>query len=601
MNDCLAKLTLTHEGTDDPLKADFRNFVWFAYTEILHFSPPADLIYAIADYMQNAPLSEDDVSRGQIQCQRGAGKSVLVSIFCAWLYYCNPNIKVAVICSTQEFSRRMVKFVRSLFDGHELLRDLVPRKAQDNILDDFRKDQLDNEDQFVTGARTQRDPDPSCRAFGITATFTGIHPDIIISDDVETPENSMTVLKRERIHEKCREFESLIMPGGMVLFLGTPQTIDSLYIKYLDHRYVIRRWPAKYPDLNQPKLCENIAPDLLKKLKMGVVSPGEPTYPERFNIEQLLVKEAIEGPTMFALQFLLDPTLADMDRFPLKLRDLIVMDVAMDMAPTKVLWGTTNPLGYDHAGLDRDKIHGPVFVDKNWIEFSSSVMYVDPAGTGKDEVSFAIVKHIDGMLYCPLVGGFGGDGTSDAVMTKLAKICWEYDVQNVVVEKNFGDGMYAKLLQPVIAQYCHGVGVEQIHSSGQKEKRILDILGPVTRQHRLVVDPDVIRNHKLCEQFTHLTDEKGCLAHEDQVEALAGACAYFSEAVSLDPAVQEAKHRTNEKEKLSIEFQQAWMRQQKLGRSISIGSMMSLEDQRKYTNRIGRLGARRGTAGWTRA
>ena len=114
------------------------------------------------------------------------------------------------------------------------------------------------------------------------------------------------------------------------------------------------------------------------------------------------------------------------------------------------------------------------------------------------------------------------------------------------------------------------------------------------------MDPNVIRNNKLCEQFTHLTDEKGCLSHDDQVEALAGACAYFSEAVSTDPSVQEAKHRVTEREKMAQDFQQSWLKQQKLGRSISTGSLMSLDDQRKYTRHLTRLGAKRGTAGWGR-
>jgi hypothetical protein len=601
MNECLQRLTLFEQNQDDPLKYDFRNFLDFVYREILRFDPPADLIFDVADYMQNAPMSEDNKARGQVQCARGVGKSVIVSIFIAWLFYCNPNIKVGVICSTDSFAKRMVKFVRSIFDGHEMLAHLVPRKMQDNVLDKFRKDQLDNETEFVCGSRTDRDPDPSCKSFGITATFTGTHPDVIIADDIETPENSLTVLKRERIHEKIKEFESLVVPLGMILFLGTPQTMESLYIKYLDPRYVMRRWPAQYPNPDDADACKNVAPLLLEKLRIGACHSGAPTYPERFNEAELEVKEAIEGPIMYALQFLLDPSAADADRFPLKIRDLIIMDVANDMAPSKIMWGSTNPLPYDHAGLSTDKCLGPVYWDREqWVEFTGSVMYVDPSGRGSDEVSYAVVKFVDGMLFCPAVGGFKGDGTSDAVMNKLARIAWEHDVKRVVVEENFGSGMYTKLLQPVMMKYSSAIAVEEVKSTGQKEKRILDVLGPLTRQHRLVVDPRVIGNNTVIYQYTHITHERGALNHDDQVEALAGACAEFAEAVALDPDTQDSKRRDAEREAMARDFQRSWNKQARMGRSISIGSMLSQEEQNAIRQRVTRHPARRGTGGWDR-
>lgn len=603
MNKCLSQLIKLESDCNDPFKYDFRNFLDFCYREILGFDPPADLVFDVADWMQNLPMSEDDKSRGQVQCQRLTGKSVIVAIFMAWLYYCNPDIKVAIICSTQDFANRMVKFVRSLFDGHELLKHLVPNLAAQNKLDDYKKDQIDTEDRFVCGSRSQRDLDPSCRAFGIFSTFTGIHPDVVISDDVEVPENSMTVLKRERLHEKCKEYESLVMPQGMVMFMGTPQTIESLYLKYLDQRYVLRRWPARYPDLKDESQCKDVAPMLISKLELEDAHAGDPTYPERFTEKQLEVIEAIEGPIMFALQYMLDPTLADQDRFPLKLRDWIVMDVACDMAPSKVMYGTTNPIGrmIDHGGLSNDSLYAPVHIEPEYVPYVRSIMYIDPSGRGQDEVAYCVAHATQGMVFIAAVGGFKGDGTSDAVMRKLARIAWEHGIKEIIVESNFGDGMYSKLLAPEVAKVCRAA-VTEVRSSGQKERRIIDVLGPLTRMHRLVVDPRVAKNTDLTYQYTHITYDKGCLLHEDQVEAMSGACAQFIELLQLDPDQVFEKNKKSQAEEIAREFQEAWIKQARMGRSIAIGSGLTYQEQQELRDRVfPKSITQRGTRGWGRA
>jgi len=603
MNDCLRRLTRIEDGCADPLKYDFRNFVDFCFREVLHYDDPAWLVFDVADWMQTLSISEDGKSRGQVQCQRGAGKSIIVAIFIAWLFYCNPDIKVAVVTSTQDFANRMVKFVRSLFDGHPLLSPLAPRLADQNALSDYRKDMLDSEDRFECGARAQRDPDPSCRAYGIHTSFTGIHPDVVVADDVEIPENSGTVGKREKLHEKCREFESLMTnPHGCILIMGTPQSLDSLYLKYLDKRYVLRRWPARYPDLRDAVRCRDVSPMLLGRLERGEARTGDPTYPERFDDKDLTVKEAIEGPIMFALQFLLDPSMADEDKYPLKLRDWIVMDCAADMAPSRVVWGTTSPIGrsIDHGGLQGDCLHGPVFYEKDWVAYVRSLMYVDPSGRGKDEVAWCVAKATQGMVFVHAVGALRGDGTSDAVLDKLARVAWENGVKEVVVESNFGDGMYAKLLASALARYCQAQVTEH-RASGQKEKRIIDVLGPLARMHRMVVDPRVARCEALTHQYTHVTYDRGCLPQDDLLDALAGACAQFPDLVQSDPAQVAEGRKRRSAEQAAKDHQRAWLKQQRMGRSISAGAGMPLDMQRLLReDQPARGYAARGTRGWRR-
>ena len=70
-------------------------------------------------------------------------------------------------------------------------------------------------------------------------------------------------------------------------------------------------------------------------------------------------------------------------------------------------------------------------------------MAIDPAGRGPDETSFAIVK-MYGNLYVHACGGIHGGYEKD-VLQKLANLAKEHSVNSVLVESNFGDGMWTKL------------------------------------------------------------------------------------------------------------------------------------------------------------
>jgi hypothetical protein len=172
--------------------------------------------------------------------------------------------------------------------------------------------------------------------------------------------------------------------------------------------------------------------------------------------------------------------------------------------------------------------------------YTGSVMFIDPSGQGKDETSYAVVKMLHSKLFLTAAGGFR-DGFSEKTLGQLAGICKEQKVNHVLVEKNFGDGMFTALLQPVLTK-VHPVVVEEIRHTGQKERRICDTLEPVLNQHKLVVDQAVIerdletedKSYSLFYQLTRLTREKGALVHDDRIEAVAGAVAYWVTQLAVD-------------------------------------------------------------------
>lgn len=84
----------------------------------------------------------------------------------------------------------------------------------------------------------------------------------------------------------------------------------------------------------------------------------------------------------------------------------------------------------------------------------------------------------------------------------------------------------------------------------QKEKRIIDTLEPVLNQHRLVFDYGVVKEdlrpyldgsydpkafeYTLFYQLTRITKDRGSLKHDDRLDALAMAVAYWVKIASID-------------------------------------------------------------------
>jgi hypothetical protein len=563
-----SKLKLNKE---DPFH-DFRNFLYYIFKDVLLFGEPHPVQYDIADWMQNCPVS---IRRAQAQAMRGCGKTVIACAYVCWLWYINPSIRVMTISSVAQKAAEFAGLVKQILDTAELLQHLRPDPdAEVTLHHGKRKASLkkskNTETAFdVSGAGPGKDP--SFAAYGVFGGYTGSHPDVIIPDDVEIPENSLTVTKRHRLYEKLRELESLVMEGGMVFPMGTPQTEESIYMKLAEAGYPVRRWPAELPDLRDEKETENVAPLLIQMAEDG--HPGDPSYPERFPIERLNEKKA-KGMAYYNLQMLLNTRLADQERYPLKLRNLMVFDTPVDMAPAAIGWGTAERLPYETPGFTGDYLYAPAFVDQPYDPFQAKVLYIDPKGAGGDSVGYCVVGVKDGILYVLDAGGYavgrGQSGTSEAVMVKLAKIAAMYEIKKVIVESNWGgsknESAYAKLLQPHLARWAGGCGVETQWNTGQKEARILDCLEPMVNNHRICISHQVAQKKELLYQFTHITRERGALVHDDEIEALWGACSQFISHVALDPDAKEAERHENACIRSAKAFEASFKKQQKAGR-----------------------------------
>lgn len=509
----------------------------YATWKHLGLPDPTPVQYDIAEFLQYGP------KRICIMAYRGAGKSYITSAFADWLWLTDPDNRVMVVSGSKERADAFSQFCLRLIHDMKDLQHLKPRQDQRSSLVAFD----------VNGSRV--DHSPSCKSVGITGQLTGSRADVIIADDVETPKNSLTVIQREKLERLVTEFDAVLKPESQselsrIIYLGTPQVEDSLYAKLADKGYTIRVWPARKPN---PKTQDDKYQGRLAPFIDTVEGPeGTPVDPLRFDDRDLNEREASYGRTGFALQFMLDTSLSDELRYPLRCSDFIVTDVDTDVAPIKITYGShedqlMNDL--DCVGLRGDRWYGPMYVSKEHDAYQGSVMFIDPAGRGEDKTGYAVVKHLRGMLYLTRIGGFDG-GYDEDTLRGLAMIARREKVNDILIESNFGDGMFTQLFRPYLAR-IYPCNVEEIRHSKQKELRIIDTLEPILNSHRLVVDKSLVvndlktddRNHQLFYQLSRVTRDRNALKHDDLLDALAGAVAYWVDRLDQDMSTVEEDHK----------------------------------------------------------
>ena len=512
------------------LRADFKVFVWYCHQH-LNLPEPTPLQYDIADYIQHGP------KRSVIQAARGFGKSHLTALYVVWRLFCDAECKILVVSASKDRADAFSTFTQRLIwemEGLEYLRP-APDQRQSKISFDVRP---------ATASQS-----PSVKSVGITGQLTGSRADLIVADDIEVLNNAFTQSSRDKLSEGVKELDAILkpLPTSRVLFLGTPQTEDSLYTKLPDRGYDMRIWPARVPDaLLLESYGDTLAP-YVRKLDRAV---GEPTDPERFDDADLIEREASYGKAGFAMQFQLSTQLSDDQKFPLKVRDLIVMPIDPETAPLKLQWGPLEDRVYRDlpcVSMRGDKMYPPMNVGDIMSEYTGSILAIDPSGRGKDETGYAVVKMINGYLYVVACGGLVGGYDKDT-LTELAHLAKKHKVNEVIIESNFGDGMFSQLLGPILAK-IHPCSIEEVRHSTQKERRIIDTLEPVMMNHKLVISPEVIENDyrtamkyeqtvrqskMLIYQMTRLTAERGCLRHDDRLDALSIAVARYTEQMHRD-------------------------------------------------------------------
>lgn len=545
---------------------DFRNFTYLVWQH-LGLPEPTPIQYDIAQYLQDSP------KRCIIEAFRGVGKSYITAAYVVHQLLLNPQLKFMVVSASKARADDFSTFTQRIICELPICQHLVAKEGQR-----WSKIAFDVAPAKASGS-------PSVKSVGVTGQLTGSRADIIIADDVEVPNNSMTHMMREKLGETVKEFDAVLKPDGKIIYLGTPQNEMSLYNVLLSRGYEMRVWPARYPTLERAEKAYGgrLAPLLYDSLQnKGNALYGLPTDAKRFDDEDLLERELSYGRSGFALQFMLDTSLSDANKYPLKLADLIIYSCDKTSAPEKMVYGIMKPISdIPNVGLAGDKFYAPEDTIGR-ADYTGSVLAIDPSGRGSDETAYAIVKMLNGFLYVVDAGGVEGGYSEETLqhLTDLAKI---HQVNMVLVESNFGDGMFTELLKPYLTK-TYPVTIEEVRHSKQKEARIIDTLEPVMNQHRLIVDPKIVQKdydsvqhmppdkgvkYMLTYQMTRITKVRGALAHDDRLDVLAMAVQYWVDqmAADADNAIQVRKEELldNELDKFMNSFNIAGASRQQEG------------------------------------
>lgn len=514
-----------------PLYEDFKAFLWLVWVH-LELPNPTPVQYDIASYLQHGPR------RKLIEAFRGVGKSWITSAFVCWRLLRDPDRKILVVSASKDRADQFSTFTLRLIAEVPILQHLQPRT-----------DQRNSKIAFDVGP-ARADHSPSVKSVGIFGQLTGSRADDIVADDVEVPNTAETQTQRDKLAERVKEFDAILKPGGEITYLGTPQTEDSLYNALPERGYEARIWPARFLSLKEAERYNGrLAPKIMEAIERGVL-PGSSTDPKRFSDIDLMEREASYGRSGFALQFMLDTSLSDQDRYPLKLSDLLVTSCAGEMVPEKLMWSQDPQYvieGVTCVGLRGDRYYRPAMIVNSWVKPTGCIMAIDPSGRGADETTYAVVKQLNGYLFLVDAGGFLG-GYDDDTMEALVGIAKKHSAQRILIESNFGDGMFEALLKPFLRK-TYPCTTEEVRHSKQKELRIIDTLEPVMNQHRLVVDRSLLDKdyqstadlpqekrlqYQLFYQMSRITKDRGALAHDDRLDVLAMAVDYWMRSMAQD-------------------------------------------------------------------
>jgi hypothetical protein len=523
------------------------HFACYLLRELNLADTPTKQQLSILHYLEGGP------DRQIITAYRGCGKSTLTGIYALWRLRLDPfREKILLVGATAdkavEISTWMLRLVRDI-DILQCLQPLTDGRSSVNGWD-------------VGPAIV--DQSPSVRAVGILSpSLTGKRCTCAIADDIETLSNSITPLKQERLASAITELEAIRKPEvdgelpKQTIFLGTPHLESSLYIRLRRERsYQQRLWPARYPnpDVEDEWDCYEgcLDPTIAAEVEMDRSLVGDPTDPERFGHDELLKREMSMTRASVQLQWQLNCRLSTLDRYPIRLGDLIVTDLDGKALPEVISWAS----GPDQRiqdlvciGLGADRWYHRPMLTQGWIgkdEHWNCVLAIDPSGRGQDELAWAVVASLNGNFFL-LESGGTTQGYAEEVLQLLAVRAQRWGVTQVVVESNFGDGMFEALLAPVLNR-IHPCGIEPVKVTQQKERRIVDTIAPLVQQHRLVVNTEVIRkdyreaerdaenghHRSLLFQLSRITTERGALMRDDRIDALAIGLQFFTDAAAQD-------------------------------------------------------------------
>lgn len=503
-----------------------------------------------------------------IQAQRGQAKTTITAIFAVWCLIHNTQLRILIISAGETQANEISTLIVRLIQNVDILWPLRPDKAMGDRT---------ATDAFDVNYQLKRlDKSPSVACFGIMGNAQGKRADLLIADDVESAVNSDTQAKREKLLGLTKDFTSM-NTDGRIIYLGTPQSTDSIYNTLPGRGFTVRVWPGRLPNAAQIEAYgETLAPSvkaLYEKrpdLATGYGLDGQQgiALDPRISDEVLVKKEMDQGPAYFQLQHMLLTALMDAQRYPLKTANIMLMRFSPENLPMTVTRGFGGPQSVVRTvGTKKFTFALPLATSTDTAPAAKRISYIDPAGGGQngDETGVAHGSLLNSTIFVSSITGFPGGYDPDK-LEAIAKSVLKFRPGAVVIEKNFGYGAFAVVFTPVLTRVYEEAGladeipaIEEEYVTNSKERRIIDTLEPVIGRGALVFHEDILTDeavslakydlrqrytYSVVNQLSLITYEKDSLVHDDRLDALEGLVRRLSEGLVIDSqkAIEEARN-----------------------------------------------------------
>ena len=567
----------------------FSDFLYDCMTELMGFQC-TDLQIDIGDFLQFGDyLQEADrkaVMQGDlqplqyamIQAQRSQAKSTIVAIFAVWKLIHDCKHRVLILSAGSDVAMEIANWVIQIIMNWDILECMRPDRQHG--------DRASSKAFDVHWQLKGAEKSPSIACIGVTANMQGRRADLLIPDDIESSKNGTTEVQRAQLAHLSKDFTS-ICQKGRIIYLGTPQTVDSIYNDLPTRGYTVRVWTGRYPTVDEERhYGDTLAPFLLRKmandstLRIGGGldgSRGRPTDDILLGEDSLAKKELDQGPAYFNLQHMLNTTLSDELRHPLKTKNLIMMNFGTEEAAGEITWMPSPTTKLDVMGfVSKPQFYGPFTTSTKMYKFEGKHMYVDTAGGGEngDETVAAVTYFLHGYIFLAEILKLQG-GYSDENYKELSRLALRHNVNSIDVEKNFGFGAFAAAWRPILAEMylqadkAMAPRIEDVWESGQKELRIIDTLEPIMARHKLIIHEDIIsydlsstkkypidkqESYKFFHQMVKISREKGALIHDDSLDAVAGSVRKWVDRIAVNQRTRIDQKDTDE----NVDFFAQW-------------------------------------------
>lgn len=204
--------------------------------------------------------------RLHIQCARGHGKSILISLAYPLWKVIRGNWQGVIVSYSEDQAKRLITEIRSAVMSNPLLEPIRPTTNED-----WSTDRV----SFPNGAKL--------KAIGFGTSARGLHPDDIIVDDPLKDTGGMTAEDQERAYFGV--ICGMAMKHTRIAVIGTPVSHDDLLTKLEDpgRGYTFKKYPAFKTD-------------------------GSVLFPQLWDRDALEKKRREMGSIHFAREYLLERT-----------------------------------------------------------------------------------------------------------------------------------------------------------------------------------------------------------------------------------------------------------------------------------------------------